>query len=573
MVSLVSIVVNLFREGRPVQVRRMPPRKVLRAHLLGLSNGLFAALLVIVFWMIFNDLCLVVEEFCEVFIDSTLIFKDPADLNGLSWIFIALYVIIFALGSRSLGAFFVIFIALNAIFADISRTSSPEWWLWVTMSQWYIAGYLFGAIFATLYNDLVFLHLITIRRDLVKIAFAFDPAKILNIIKSPIKDEVTVPVDRKRRLYDYKPDPVPDHPYTIAFIANPNVLHRDNSLVHDPIIDNLELFLRSVDRALFSLETDEVLGRPEIWSRVRVVVIFDPYLADRCASNYTMLQASRDGAVLDGEAAENLLDPREEMSAIYKDILDSQSVRAQHTSDLLTALKNETDVIFAMSASAEYDRSTAHYADWVESLQSDPKRTRDGKDFIYDPDPNTEYPKGDEISVATCNDDHRFTCRHEYYSCFPGRIALNVLGASLKTHIHEFGHAMSCAFHGAIVDEYADIFEVKDVEITDPDPPSNPFYVNRIDRNVDENRGLISVHRVFAQYNGVEYFSDLYHPSGEENWIGYFPARESLLGTCTMDRNYSIHQFDKLISVFMYDRLVAKINRPERNEDECEDDS
>jgi hypothetical protein len=519
----------------------MPPRKVLRAHLLGITFAIFAAIL-LAFLLVMGKPLL-------------------SGFAALQWYILPLVVIVFALGSLT-GGVFVIVAVLVAILFSPAAVAATGWALVVLIAEWYTWGYLFGAIFATLYNDQVFLHLITVRRDLIKIAFAFDTCKKVNIIKSPIADEISVPVDPDRRLYDYELVHPPAHPYTLAFIANPYVMQRDNSLKRDPIIKNIDLFLGSVDRALFSLETDEVLGRPEIWSRVRVVVIFDPNLANRREERFSMLQASREMLSIDDVVAENLLDPREEMNDIYRNIMNSDDIQARVSDNIRQKILDETDVIFGLSASPDFDRSTAHYTDWVESVQQDRDPGRAGVDFTFDPNPDDV--KDEEIDNANCNDDVRFTCKHEYYADFYGRVALNALGASSKTFIHEFGHAMSSAFHGAIVDEYADTFEVENVESESTDLQPTPFYVNRMDRKKPdtEPEKLIPVHRIFAKYNGNIYYSDLYHPSAEENWIGYFPERETLFSGCTMDRNYGVYQFDKLLSAFMYDRLVAKINRP-----------
>jgi hypothetical protein len=737
----------LVRKGRPVQVRRMPPRKVLRAHLLGLSNGLFTALLVIVFWVIFDDLCLIVEEFCEVFIDSTLIFKDPADLNGLSWIFIALYVVIFALGSRSLGAFFVIFIALYAIFADISSTSSPEWWLWVTMSQWYIIGYLFGAIFATLYNDLVFLHLILFRQDLVKIAFAYNPQRKVNIIKSPNeKEEFTLlqvlkpilyytcnirnadsskevvnrsadkiislvykafkkmtksdkkklkelffgtrfklteqslenltleklPEDvisqletiknqeftskeeflevlketigeeqtvsykllilkhaeiemsdeeflellyqefrpalkerdseaidkvergelllerylelKERKLYNYRILNPPQYPYTIAFVANPYVLRLNdtkqsladfetdsNNYVEDPIIKNRDLFLQSVERAMSALEEDDVVGNPEIWSRIRVITVFDDKIKKKDIPQCGLLQPYRNNLELNEResVAENLLDPMERMHQNYRTLLRGEKKLETYNAITVEDLIFETDVIFALSASSEFDRSSAHYCDWLESIQKDTEPNPLGEKYEYDPDPANTKPLGGvimrDIITNTCKplteSPRRFTCIHDYYSNNPGRVALNVIGASNKTFIHEFGHAMSSAFHGAIVDEYFDRHEIFDDDTGGSSLEYPQYYVNRIERRSRSDGTVVPIHKIFAKYNRTIFYSDPHHPSGEENWIGYFPARKDPYSVCTMDRNFNRYRFDELLSNFIYDRLMVKINR------------
>ena len=91
------------------------------------------------------------------------------------------------------------------------------------------------------------------------------------------------------------------------------------------------------------------------------------------------------------------------------------------------------------------------------------------------------------------------------------------------------------------------------------DKIDRPFYINRINRN--KNKKIVPVHRIFAKYNGNIYYSDRDHPSAREDWLGYFPERKNSFTACIMDRNYGAYRYDDLISNFMYDRLMAKINR------------
>ena len=57
------------------------------------------------------------------------------------------------------------------------------------LTDWYFMGYIFGGIFATLYNDLVFLYMISFGRRRIGPAFANDKNEPFNIVKSPIKKE------------------------------------------------------------------------------------------------------------------------------------------------------------------------------------------------------------------------------------------------------------------------------------------------------------------------------------------------------------------------------------------------
>ncbi len=457
-------------------------------------------------------------------------------------------------------------------------------------------------------------------------------------------------------LYTYPSDP-PPHPYTIAFVANPYVrVGKGESVeyVKDPIIENQRLFLNSLHQALEVFERNEVLGRPEIWPRIRIVALFDGSLATRNdGKDYAMLQEYPHGVRTDDTIAENLLDPMTSMKDTYERMLFEAGLKGEELAKLL----RETDVIFALSANTEFDRSTAHFSDWIEEdggfritesvlkniagdvytpkviekleqlkhqvfisgprfiqaarqvvgenewrpemtnlvdharlnpvdapLPVDPNSPPDGKDgkalrenfgvtyrFEVDPDgakrENGEInavrflSSGDGDNALYQSEDGRFSCIHEYYSVNPGRIALNVLGADQKTYIHEFAHAMSSAFHGAIVDEYFDSLEIdEDVESEGPNQP--PFYVNRVERRAPDAGKVVPIHRRFARLNGQDYLADREHPSARDNWRGYFPDRRMPSIPCTMDQSDHVHRFDELLGTFIYDRLLAKINRP-----------
>ena len=544
MVSLVSIILNLLNNNKIIKVRRLPPRKVLRAHQLGLTLGLLFALL-------------------AMFLNYSPYF------TSLPWYTSPLLGLIFIVSTFFCGPFVLLVILFLLIFHSVSG-------FWATLhmlTQWYIWGYALGIIFSILYNDLVFLYTLSFNKNSVKIAFVFDTDAKFNIIKSPIKDEendLLRGLDASRKLYNYQLLQPPKHPYTIAFVANPKILRRGGSSDDlddydtDPIIHNVELFLRSVDKALFSFERDEVLGRPEIWSRVRVIALFDESLASESGIKYGMVQPNQDAVEMDGVVAENLLDPMKLMKTNYENMLKKTGLKETDVQKYL----EETDVIYALSASEEYDRSTAHFSDWIEDDEEDPHEVLVGQNFIFNPNPESgclECTKNGEINVEACNRDGRFSCIHEYFSINPGRVALNVLGASIKTYIHEFGHAMSAAYHGAIVDEYFDRLEVKtnDEDVAE-DPAFEegaPFYVNRIERKKKGNGEVTPVHKIFANYNCTVFHSDLDHPSAEEEWLGYFPDRKTPHAACIMDRTYGAYRFDELLSNFMYDRLITKINR------------
>ena len=457
-------------------------------------------------------------------------------------------------------------------------------------------------------------------------------------------------------LYTYPPDPSP-HPYTIAFVANPYVRvgkGESEKYIKDPIIENQRLFLNSIHQALQVFEQNEVLGRPEIWPRIRIVALFDSSLATRTdGKEYAMLQEYPHGVKTDDTIAENLLDSMTSLKDTYERMLMDAGLQG----DELAALLRETDVIFALSANTSFDRSTAHFTDWIEEdggfritaavlknvaggvytpkvieklellenqvfvsagrflravqtvigendwrpemkeivglarlnsgedlLPMDPNSPPNGQDsktlrrtfgipYRFEVDPGGEKRAQNEINAVRFeaaddsddplyqSDDGRFSCIHEYYSVNPGRIALNVLGADQKTYIHEFAHAMSSAFHGAIVDEYFDSLEI-DEDVESESPASPPFYVNRIERQPAATGKVVPIHRSFARLDGNDYLADRAHPSTKSNWRGYFPDRRIPSIPCTMDQSGHVHRFDELLGAFIYDRLLAKINRP-----------
>jgi len=537
-----------------VVVRRFPTRKVLRAHLLGLTFGLLLALLI---------LCLNYTSLCT-------------ELPWHAPISIGLIIII----GTYFGGPFVFIVVLLQLFTFNADSFVGSFQL---VTKWYLIGYAFGFILATLYNDLVYLYLLTFCKDRVKIAFAFDFDKKINIIKSP-KPKEEKSFEKlleenseleKRKLYKFDIDyPNEKYPYTIVFVANPKILKLDGDCKQDedydvdPIMKNRELFLRSIDRALYSFERDEVLGRREIWAHVRIVAMFDKTLASASGVEYGMLQPYQNLLLINGKVAENLIDPMEQMQDNFIRMVDRETEESSGLSQaILDDIKSKVDVIFAMSASEEYTRSTAHFSDWKESSGvSDIDVPGDTAKFHPDPFHDEENPKGDDIKIATYLKDHEFKAKHEYHASLPGRVALNVIKANTKSFIHEFAHAMSSAYHGAIVDEYFDtIIAKKDANDSAENSESGddyvPFFVNRLERVKQLSGKVVPVHKIFVKYDHLIYKSDRNHPSAKENWLGYFPERQALYTRCTMDRGYTDYCFDKLIHHFMYDRLIAKINR------------
>ncbi len=548
----------------------MPGNKALHAHLLGLSAGFLLVTLNLFY-----------------------------DLSAFSWVTVVWLSLWFVLTTYYSGWFFIITLIAFVLLKLTSLGGSSPAYVVMNFCHWYFLGYLTGAAFTILYNDFVYLFTLLFEGDKIKIAFAYNPRYKINIIKSPKSTEehamnelfARKPHLKDRRLYQYKfaipPfDPsrphhseVPPHPYTIVFVANPYIRKRidsDNTDEYevDPIIRNRDLFLRAVDRALFNLELDPVIGRPEIWSRIRVVTIFNKALAREAEDSVAMVEEFQEELEDDrGRSIDNnLLDPMASMHANFGTILRLSRGREPHVLE-----EDDVDVIFAFTGSRTHDRSASHPSDWTEALDASGLRNlageREGVPFTFDVDPADNKPPmpGETIypTLHPHNDAdpaHVFRTVHDFCALHAGRIALNVVGARDKTFAHEFAHAMSSAMHGAITDEYVDYFVLANTNSTTPIDQTPIFFVNRIDRNFSRmiSAQPLPVPKIFADYNLTRYDADLDHPSAEEGWAGYFPDKFADTIPCTMDRDYGGHRFDELLSAFIYDRMMAKVTRPQK---------
>jgi len=151
MVSLVKIILNLFQKSKIVDVRRLPPIKPLRGHILGLTLGL-------------------------VLVATNIFLGFLASLSITNTILLFL----FAIGTY-LGGIFVIFTAL--LYVILSFFPSLTGIVDSLQIEWYLIGYVFGWLSAIFYNDLVYLFLNFIEKDKIKIAFAVDKEKEINIVK------------------------------------------------------------------------------------------------------------------------------------------------------------------------------------------------------------------------------------------------------------------------------------------------------------------------------------------------------------------------------------------------------
>jgi hypothetical protein len=302
------------------------------------------------------------------------------------------------------------------------------WTAFLALERCYFAAYAFGAVFASLYNDTVFFYCILLAKKSIRIAFAFDTSKVINIIKSPKNGEEAAfrslflahPELEAQKLYrDVWKHPL-DCPYTILFVANPKIRKRrlketDPEFEPDPIIQDLDLFLNSVDRALRSFEKDEVLGAAEVWSRVSVA-IFDPKL------DFALAQEFQDDMTIDGKVAENLLDTTDNMPDRIGELLQQYPVGIPSPLTLC-----DVDVIYVMSASPTHDRSTARYSEYLDLGENETCAKKTARPFTFDPDPfGVKDSNGaPEINVAHCSDPES-SVNTTIFRC-PGRVALNVL--------------------------------------------------------------------------------------------------------------------------------------------------
>ncbi|MBN1478873.1 hypothetical protein EH223_14420 [candidate division KSB1 bacterium] len=530
-----------------IRVLRLPPRKILRTIQLGLTCGFLFAALMVIFYQNGH------------FITSSAVLK----MLIILLLFLATY-----FGGWSAAGAFIIWL----ITVVIGNESALR-----TLMMFYLAGFLFGAILAQLYNYSVYW--ILLLRKQYKVAFFFDPARKVNIIKSPrekeeIEDWATEEEKEKHKLYHYRLSEEPPAPFTITIIANPNILlnaedgNKSPTIVGDPIINDLNLFLLSVDKALHSFEIDPVMGRPEIWSRIRVVAIFDPDLKNNIdsAGHAAFLLKAFEFQLTQNDVIQsaNILAPATNMWARFNSMTSNIAERMQaeqpHVLEDIQKVIEDTDILFAFSANTDYIRSSALFADGKDK-ELDQKVTDEFTPFTIAPHigPNSEVRlNSSSLSLLAKREG-----KHEHGVLIPGKVALNVLTASRKTYIHEFAHAMSSAQNGSITDEYYDTWDI-DVQLTlhpdNVDTAKSPFYVNRLERI--RNGGKIpAIPRTFVEYNGNIYQSDIHHPSGEENWLGYFPERTCCSDGCIMDRTYGSYQFDDLLSQFIYDRMMAKVNR------------
>ena len=218
----------------------------------------------------------------------------------------------------------------------------------------------------------------------------------------------------------------------------------------------------------------------------------------------------------------NLLAPREDVNLIHQFVLSAvDGPRSIAYADL----------IYVISATDEYTRSTARFM--VDESDGVPFK------FSFGDDPNALEER-----------------IHAYHARVPGVVALWAGGDRLKTPVHELAHALSSLQNGAIVDEYLDHYDAESEM--------------RLTHVINRKRKPAAAHPVpdiFARYQGpggqtVTYYSDRYRSDKPSSWTSYVPERPHISTSCIMDAAYFSYRYDKLIFDFLYDRLMAKLNRP-----------
>lgn len=399
----------------------------------------------------------------------------------------------------------------------------------------FISGYLFGFLVGFFY--ILFVRKIVESDNHKDPVFDFVPGETINVLQEGHGD----------------------NPYTIVFVANPLIAELepkddpddeeedDRFKIEqvDPIIKNRDLFFRTVIRCLHALANNELLKIPHIFSRLRIVTVFDDRSDEKINEN-ALCQNSRMGNEVLNPRKRNfkhnvLVDnPPDEYSDEYE-MLEGGNI----TYDFLNSVRDPEDVmknidlVFVISAYEPLFRSTA-----VFTIDEDHDTT--SQEFIYI-HPEIEPPKERK--------------RHVRYSKSPGVVALHAYDDLSKTPAHEFAHAMSSLQNGAIMDEYADRPE---------EHTQIPFMVNKRFK-LSNDDPPVPLHddptpQHFAKYHLVgneeaNYASDRSLSSKSHEWLSYFPERNGPGSSCTMDNTVFNYRFDKLIFDFMYDRLLEKLNR------------
>ncbi|TVM02403.1 MAG: hypothetical protein CV087_09610, partial [Candidatus Brocadia sp. WS118] len=305
--------------------------------------------------------------------------------------------------------------------------------------------------------------------------------------------------------------PIPDDQKTAIFGCSE--VYDGAFYERDPIFENPDLFWKTVIRCLRSFVSNELLHLPEIFPRLRIVVIYDH---------------NRNHPNSDDNALCETLDPKSEIIAPRAMRENDSGVLFSVVDEYVKQHIDYSDVIMVISGSPEFIRSSARFTEEDAALP--------GAEFNY------------------FNNTDTITRYHPHYAKLPGVAAIWAGDDRLKTPVHEFAHAMSSFQNGPIVDEY-----------DDGGKDNFAFMVNKQFR--DEPTKAIPKH--FAKYGltdvfddgCVEYCSDRTRADKEPSWSSYVPERVAPGYSSTMDIAYYDYRFSKLVFDFMYERLITKLNR------------
>lgn len=336
------------------------------------------------------------------------------------------------------------------------------------------------------------------------------------------------------------------NPFTIAIVANPAILKQDRSdVLADPILEDKNLFFKVVTRIMRSFVNNELLKLPEILTRIRFVTVFNPQNEFSGSPEYKNALCEE----IRSDPA-NIIHPRpKEMKEYVEQYLEN------------AGMSKCVDIIFAISGSEEHTRSSATFT--KENNSGNPENG----DVRFKLKTNKKSYPGFHKSQIDDKDGQ------------PGAIALSAWDDRLKTPVHEFAHAISSIENGVVVDEYVDKYEYQKNGATIS--AEFDFAVNKQHRD----RPIDPIPQPFAKYElydynkatkkhvlkyQTEYFSDRYRSdkrptsTDPDGWTSYVPERQNANLSCTMDIAYFGHQFDRLLFDFLYDRLLTKLNRPEK---------
>ena len=257
----------------------------------------------------------------------------------------------------------------------------------------FLSAYLFGMLLGIAYTWLLRFSRKTPDKALA--LFEIDPHKKVNIIQEGSGT----------------------HPYTIVFVANPQLeVGNSAAVLDDPVIRDPGLYTRVLVRCLRSFITNELLRLPDIFQQLRIISIFDA--GEIGSGEMRKLCVGIDEST-------DILAPNSDVAGIRDYIV--QRLEQEGIPD------RNIDLVMLISASDQFTRSAARFT--VDDL------SKGGQPFRFsfgeDPERMSEHI-------------------HAFYAQLPGVAAISAWDDRLKTPVHEFAHAMSSLENGAIDDEYID---------------------------------------------------------------------------------------------------------------------